>query len=90
MKSLRYTIDIIGIMVLVWGLMLAMLLLIDRVVMNIRIPIEGVIGSIVNNGIQLVVAGIMFLAWLFLWYKLTAYCRKRRLKLWSKSSRLSS
>ncbi|RLF08122.1 MAG: hypothetical protein DRJ60_01085 [Thermoprotei archaeon] len=90
MRSLKYTIDIIGIMILIWCLMLAMLLLIDRVVVNIRIPIEGIIGSIVNNGIQLIIAGIMFLAWLLLWYRLTVYCRKRRLRLWSKSSQLSS
>ncbi|MHC1600871.1 MAG: hypothetical protein ACXQTI_00550 [Candidatus Nezhaarchaeales archaeon] len=86
MKSLKYTIDIIGIMILIWGLMLAMLLFIDRIVVNIRVPIEGVIGSLINNGIQLVIAGAMFLAWLFLWYRLTVYCRRRRLKLWSKSS----
>ncbi|MEM4576511.1 MAG: hypothetical protein QW701_03475 [Candidatus Nezhaarchaeales archaeon] len=84
MKILRYIIDILGIMVLVWGLMLALLFFVNKVVEEVELPIYGFIGSLLNNFIQLAISGVMFLAWLFLWYKLTDYCRRRRLKLWSK------
>ncbi len=86
MKALKNVIDIVGIMTLIWGLMLVLLMLIDRFVVNIRLPLEGFLGSLVNNGVQLAIAGVMFLAWLYLWYSLTLYCRKRRLRLWSRSS----
>lgn len=84
MKILRYIIDIVGIMIFIWGLMLALLLFIDKVVVEVKLPLYGFIGSILNNFVQLVISGMLFLAWLFLWYKLTNYCRRRRLKLWSK------
>jgi len=86
MKVLKYTVDIVGIMVLVWGLMLLLLMVVEAVVVNLKLPIEGTVGSLVNNALQLAIGGTLFLAWLLVWYKVTVYCRKRRLKLWSRSS----
>jgi uncharacterized integral membrane protein len=83
MKVLKDTIDIVGVMVLVWGLMLLLLIIINTAVVNLRLPMEGLVGSLVNNALQLVIGGALFLAWLFVWYKATVYCRKRRLRLWS-------
>jgi len=84
MKVLKYTMDIVGIMVLVWGLMLLLLMVVEVVVVNLKLPIEGTVGSLVNNALQLAISGALFLAWLLVWYKVTVYCRKRRLKLWSR------
>jgi uncharacterized integral membrane protein len=86
MKVLKDTIDIVGVMVLVWGLMLLLLIIINTAVVNLRLPMEGLVGSLVNNALQLVIGGALFLAWLFVWYKATVYCRKRRLRLWSQGS----
>jgi uncharacterized integral membrane protein len=86
MKVLKDTIDIVGVMVLVWGLMLLLLIIINTAVVNLRLPMEGLVGSLVNNALQLVIGGALFLAWLFVWYKATIYCRKRRLRLWSQGS----
>jgi len=86
MKVLKYTMDIVGIMVLVWGLMLSLLMVVEAVVVNLKLPIEGTVGSLVNNALQLAIGGALFLAWLLVWYKVTVYCRKRRLKLWSRGS----
>jgi len=84
MKTLKYTADIVGIMILVWGLMLFLLIVVNNVVVDLRLPIEGFEGSLINNALQLAVGGALFLAWLFVWYKVTVYCRKRRLRLWSR------
>jgi len=86
MKVLKDTIDIVGVVVLVWGLMLLLLIIINTAVVNLRLPMEGLVGSLVNNALQLVIGGALFLAWLFVWYKATVYCRKRRLRLWSQGS----
>jgi len=84
MKALKYTMDIVGIMVLVWGLMLLLLIVVEAVVVNLKLPIEGAVGSLVNNALQLAIGGALFSAWLLVWYKATVYCRKRRFKLWSR------
>jgi hypothetical protein len=83
MKALKNVIDIVGVMVLVWGLMLLLLIVVNAVVVSLKLPIEGPAGSLVNNVLQLTIGVALFLAWLFVWYKATAYCRKKRLKLWS-------
>jgi len=84
MKALKYTIDIVGVMVLVWGLMLLLLIIANTVVVNLRLSIEGLAGSLLNNALQLAIGGALFSAWLFVWYKATVYCRKRRLRLWDR------
>ena len=87
MKALKNMIDMISVMVLVWGLMLLLLIIINAVVVDLKLPAEGPTGSLVNNALQLAIGGTLFLAWLFVWYKATVYCRKRRLRVWSQGSR---
>jgi len=87
MKALKNMIDIVSVMVLVWGLMLLLLMIINAVVVDLKLPAEGLTGSLVNNALQLAIGGALFLAWLFVWYKATVYCRKRRLRVWSQGSR---
>ncbi len=86
MKALKYTMDIVGIMVLVWGLMLLLLMVVNNVVAELKLPIEGFAGSLINNALQLMIGGVLFLSWLFVWYKATVYCRKRRLRSWDRGS----
>ncbi|MDI9619492.1 MAG: hypothetical protein QFX33_01510 [Candidatus Nezhaarchaeota archaeon] len=69
-------------MCFIWLLIIALLILINTVIVNLRIPLEGVIGAAINNGIQIALSGILFLLLLIAWHKLTMYCRERRLKHW--------
>ncbi|RLF09276.1 MAG: hypothetical protein DRJ62_07000 [Thermoprotei archaeon] len=85
MRALKEMADIIGVMLAVWGLMLLVLVVIEQFVVDLKLPIEGFMGALLNNALQLVIAGVLLVLWLWVWLLLTKHCRNRRLRSWSES-----
>jgi len=70
MKTIHRIWELASIMIVVWIMMMAMIVVIDKVVVPMKIPVSGWAAAIIDATFKLIISGVIAGFWLWLWIML--------------------